>query len=103
MTPIELVESDADGREKRKESDATRISKAREIEELYGEPQHEADCQRTEQREAFYGEPQHEQLEECLWGEPFPWLLDADDADDEEERRSSTHSTEIPLRRLDRK
>lgn len=100
MTPIELVESDDDDPKERRERERARVSTCvGAIEELYGQPQHEVGCQPAEQKEAFYGEPQHEQLEECRWGEPFPWLLE----NDEEERRESTRSTtELQLRRLDR-
>lgn len=97
MTPIELVESDEDGRCDREHPEDARVSTgAQAIEELYGEPQHEADRQPDERKEALYGEPQHEERAECRWGEPFPWLLD--DADEERDTRSRT----VPLRRLDR-
>lgn len=97
MTPIELVESDDDGPEERREPDHARVSKCvGPIEQLYGQPQHEVGHQRAEQKEAFYGEPQHESVEECLWGEPFPWLLE------NEEEQSTRSTTELQLRRLDR-
>lgn len=100
MTPIELAESDDDGRRDRSDTEFTRVSQGtRGSEELYGKPQHEVGFQPAEQKEAFYGEAQHESCDECRWGEPFPWLLDADDA----KRRSPTRSrTNIPLRRLGR-
>lgn len=99
MTPIKLVEPDDDRRDRRK-SKSVRVSRTTlSAEALYGSPQHEASHQPAEQMEAFYGEAQHESMEECRWGEPFPWLLEADESD----RRPPTRSrTEIPLRRLGR-
>ena len=99
MTPIELAEPDDDGRRDRRDSTTVRVSlETLGSEQLYGKPQHDVSHQPAEQKEAFYGEAQHESLEECRWGEPFPWLLD-DDAD----RRPPTRSrTDIPLRRLGR-
>lgn len=101
MTPIELAEPDDDGWRDRSDSESARVSReTRGIEELYGKPQHEVGHQPAEQMEAFYGEAQHDSLEECRWGDPFPWLLEDDD---EADRRPPTRSrTDMPLRRLDR-
>ena len=101
MTPIELAEPDDVGRRDRSKSESACVSQgARGTKELYGKPQHEADCQPAEQMEAFYGEAQHDSIEECRWGEPFPWLLEDDG---ETDRRPPTRSrTDLPLRRLSR-
>ena len=105
MTPIELVESDDDDRKGRGESTFERSqtpsagSGTAGTKELYGEPQHERSSGRAETRAAYYGEPQHEELDEFLGGEPFPWLLDASE-DEEETQPPTCIGSGLPLKRL---